>query len=228
MALKRDMESSQKSFYNQEELMSGLLSPEGKVSTVLNTIGDLIVLNLLTLVCSIPIFTFGAAFSSMYQILIKIARKEEGRITGPYFKAFRENFRKSTIVWLIGGGISLFIAFDIFLLSKFSFSFSRIYQVILFILLFLAVMFTLFALVTEAHFENTVKNTIVNGMKFSVIHILLSVLVTALTIAPFLMLRLTLRLLPLFLLLGYSGPGYVCGLYFSDLFSKYEKENVNE
>jgi uncharacterized membrane protein YesL len=208
--------------------MSGILSPEGRVSSVLNTIGDLIILNLLTLVCSIPVFTIGAAFSSMYQILIKIARKEEGHIVGPYFKAFRENFRKSTIIWFIGGGISLFLAFDIFLLSKFSFSYSRIYQIILCIFFFLTVMFTLFALVTEAHFENTIKNIIVNGMKFSVIHIFLSVLVTALTIAPFLMLHLTLRLIPLFLLLGYSGPGYVCGLYFSDLFSRYEKENAEQ
>ena len=63
--------------------MSGILSPEGRVSSVLNTIGDLIILNLLTLVCSIPVFTIGAAFSSMYQILIKIARKEEGHIVSP-------------------------------------------------------------------------------------------------------------------------------------------------
>ena len=206
--------------------MNGLLSPEGKVSSVLNLIGDLIILNLLTLVCSIPIITFGAAFSSMYQILIKIVRKEEGHIVGPYFKAFRENFRKSTVVWLIGGGISFFIGFDIFLLSKFSFSFSGTYKIILFILFFFTVVFTFFSLVTEAHFENTVRNTIANGVKFCVIHILLSVLVTALTIAPFLMLHLSLRLLPLFLLLGYSGPGYVCGLYFSDLFSRYEKESI--
>jgi len=208
--------------------MAGLLSPEGKVSSVLSTLGDLFILNVLTILCSLPIFTFGAAFSSMYQIVLKIVKKEEGHIVPAYFAAFRENFRKSTIIWLIGGGISFFIAFDIYALSKSSFSFSLQYRILLAVLLFFVMMFTFFALVTASYFENTLKNTIVNGMKFCVIHILISILMFALTAAPFAGLYLTFRIFPLLVLLGFSGPAFLCGLYFADLFKKYEPKEEND
>lgn len=203
-------------------MMSEFLSPESKISTVLNTIGDLIILNLLTVLLSIPIVTFGAAFSSMYQIVLKIVRKEEGHIVSSYFKAFRENFKKSTAIWLIGSGISLFIYFDIFLLRHYNSSPARIYGGILFVLMLFILTFLYFSLVTACYFENTLKNTIVNGVKFCVIHILVSILLMMLTIAPFMGLYVSYRIIPLILILGFSGPAFICGIYFVDLFRKYE------
>lgn len=208
--------------------MSGILSPEGKISTILNTIGDLIVLNLLTILCSIPIFTFGAAFTSMYQIVLKIVKKEEGHIVSSYFSAFRENFRKSTAIWLIGGSISLLIGFDIFLLYRFETSGSQVYRIVLLVLMITILLFTFFALVTSAYFENTLKNTMINGIKFCVIHILVSILLFALTVVPFLALYLTFRVFILLILLGFSGPAFLCALYFSDLFRQYEPEKKGD
>ena len=73
-------------------------------SPVMNFIGkvaDLIILNLLTLVLSIPIVTFGAAYTAKYYVSMKIIRGEEGTLLKPYFKSFKENFKQSTIAWLI-------------------------------------------------------------------------------------------------------------------------------
>ena len=42
------------------------LKPDSPVMNLLSTIADLIIVHLLFIICSIPIFTFGAAYSAKY------------------------------------------------------------------------------------------------------------------------------------------------------------------
>ena len=67
----------------------------------MNKVADLMILNLLTIVCMIPIITTGAALTAMHYQVLKIVRDEECYIVKGYFKAFRENFKQSTAIWLI-------------------------------------------------------------------------------------------------------------------------------
>ena len=67
----------------------------------LSTVADLIVLNLLFFICSIPIVTIGAAYSAKYYVAMKVIRGEGTGVIVPYFKAFGRNFKQATIVWLI-------------------------------------------------------------------------------------------------------------------------------
>ena len=73
-------------------------------------------LNILWFICSLPIFTIGAATTALYYASLKIIRNEEGNVTKTFFKAFKENFRQSTVIWLIMLGIGLFLAFDFYVL----------------------------------------------------------------------------------------------------------------
>lgn len=69
-------------------------------------------LNLLWFICCIPIFTIGASTTALYYASLKIARGEEGPLTRMFFHSFRENFRQSTILWLILLAAGLFLAGD--------------------------------------------------------------------------------------------------------------------
>lgn len=73
-----------------------LFAQESKLTRFLNRIGDLIWLNILTIVCFLPIVTIGAAVSAMYEITLKMVKNEEGRIAQTYFRALRQNLRQST------------------------------------------------------------------------------------------------------------------------------------
>ena len=73
-------------------------------------------LNLLWFVCSIPIFTIGASTTALYYVSMKIVRGEESSLTKLFFKSFRENFRQSTVLWLILLGIGLLLAGDGYIL----------------------------------------------------------------------------------------------------------------
>ena len=204
--------------------MMSVFSTEGKLAGFLNRIGDLIWLNVLTLVCCIPIVTIGAAAEAMLQLTMKMVKNEEGALTVSYFRAFRDNFRQATAIWLIGGGVSLFLYLDIMLLGTVEYSFVRPYQIVLLVLMLFVLMFTSFSLAVSARFENTLKNTIKNGILFCVIHIFRSILMFLVTLIPVVLLVVSLRFLSVDVLLGVSGPAFLVSIYFRDLFREFEQE----
>ena len=73
-------------------------------------------LNLLWLVCSLPVFTAGAATAALYDVTLRLAREEDPPVTTRFFKAFRENFRQATILWLILLGIGALLGADGYIL----------------------------------------------------------------------------------------------------------------
>lgn len=202
--------------------MSSIFSTEGKLAGFLNRLGDLILLNILTAVCMIPIVTAGAALTSMYELTLKMVKNEEGPIMASYFRAFKSNFKKSTIIWLIGGGICLFLVMDIYLLNGLDASWVMYYKIVLFVLMAVVLMFTIFALVTAARFENTLKNTIKNGILFCVIHFLKSLLMFVVMLLPIALLFVSYRFWSVIVLIGISGPAYVTSFYFRSLFKDFE------
>ena len=58
---------------------------------------DLIVLNILFLVCSLLFFTFGASLSALYSVTLKMVQNEEGYMVRGFFTAFRENLKYGMI-----------------------------------------------------------------------------------------------------------------------------------
>lgn len=66
----------------------------------LTKIADLMVLNILFCVTSIPLFTVGASWTALYSVTLKMVRDEEGSVFRSYFRSFRQNFRQATLLWL--------------------------------------------------------------------------------------------------------------------------------
>ena len=72
-------------------------------------------LNLLWFVCSLPIVTIGASTTALYYVCFKIVRDEEHHVDRLFFRAFRENFKQATQLWLITLGIALFLGGDLYI-----------------------------------------------------------------------------------------------------------------
>ena len=70
--------------------------------------------------------------TALYTMVMRMARKEDGKIISEYFKAFKANFKQATILWLIFGGLIAFMTFDIWLLRSITGTFGMAYRVILF------------------------------------------------------------------------------------------------
>ena len=74
---------------------------ESRIHLVLTAIIDVIWAGLLWLLCSLPILTLGASSTALYYSVVKSIRHERGRLTPNFFRAFRENFRTATLLWLL-------------------------------------------------------------------------------------------------------------------------------
>ena len=74
---------------------------DGPIMRVLSKISDLLILNIITIICCIPIITAGAAFTAMHYCCLKLVRGKETSMTQDFFHSFKDNFKQSTIIWLI-------------------------------------------------------------------------------------------------------------------------------
>lgn len=89
-----------------------LLNYDSPLIQFLNKVTDLFILNLLCLICCIPVVTIGAALTAKYDVAMRIVRKEEPTVLKPFFKAFKENFKQATIIWMILFGACLLLCMD--------------------------------------------------------------------------------------------------------------------
>lgn len=92
------------------------LSYESKFSQVMLKICYSCYLNILWLLCSLPIFTIGASTAALYDVTLRIVREDDTAPTARFFKAFRENFRQATVLWLILMALGVLLAADGYIL----------------------------------------------------------------------------------------------------------------
>ena len=81
--------------------MGRIFGLESPFMNFLNRVADLIWLNILTMICCIPVVTIGASLTAMNYVLLKMAKNEEGYITKAFFKSFKQNFKQATLILLI-------------------------------------------------------------------------------------------------------------------------------
>lgn len=98
--------------------MAGFFNYDNKFMTVLGKMCDCMVLSILWCICSIPIVTVGASTTALYYAVNKSVRHSRGYAYKEFFRAFKSNFKQSTIVWLINLGLLLFGAYDCYLLYQ--------------------------------------------------------------------------------------------------------------
>lgn len=75
-------------------------------------------LNILWLVCSLPIVTIGASTTALFYVTLKMAEDRDDGLTRMFFKAFRENFKPATKLWLILLTVGSFLVADGFVLRR--------------------------------------------------------------------------------------------------------------
>lgn len=92
--------------------MNGFFNIDSPIMRLLSKVCDLMILNALCIICCLPIVTAGASVTALYTITMKMVRGEESYIFKGFFKAFKENFKQSTIIWLIMAVLGIFILVD--------------------------------------------------------------------------------------------------------------------
>lgn len=132
-------------------------SPFGRF---MNGLVDVFVLSLLTLLCCLPIITIGAAFTALYYVLLKMVRDTDTNIVRTFFKGFKDNFLKSTVLWIIMAIVLSVLYLDFYLLYSVEMNYEAAVLIILLIISALILMIANYIFPMQAQFENTVFGTI--------------------------------------------------------------------
>ena len=67
----------------------------------MSKVADLCILNIICVICCIPVITAGASITAMYYVTLKMVRNEDAYIVRSFFKSFKQNFKQATIINLI-------------------------------------------------------------------------------------------------------------------------------
>ncbi len=121
---------------------------------------ELFCLNLLWLICSVPIITIGASTTAMYYVAMKSHRGEEVNLTKDFFKSFKQNFGEATVIWVIIAAVGAAIGFFGYKALKMTGNFSTVAEVITFIVVFLYAMTIIYVFPILARYDNPVFKTI--------------------------------------------------------------------
>lgn len=204
--------------------MGGLFNLENPFMQFLNRLTDVIILNVLCLVCCLPIITAGASLSALHYITLKMVKNEEGYVFRGFFKAFKDNFKQGTIIWSIFLVISVLFRMDIRILEAAGDSLPSFLQVIIYSLYMIVCLIAMYVFPLISRFNNTIRNSIKNAFLMCIIHIPKSLIMAVIYILPLIIILLFPVLIPVYLLIGFSGPAYVNSYFWKGIFKKYEPE----
>ena len=161
-----------------------LFSPDSKFMRAMSTLGDLLVLNLVFLVCCVPLVTIGPAVAALYTAAFRIVRDTGGRPVKMFFQAFRQNLRRGIGLWLLLLLVGAAVALDIWLFATFAGALR--FLVVPFGILLVLVLFTAgYAFPLLSQFDDTVKGTIKNALFLSVGYLPRTIAITVLNVFPF-------------------------------------------
>lgn len=93
---------------------------DSPVMRFLGRVGDILLLNIVFVVTSIPVITIGTALSALYTVAMKLVRGEDPAIIKEYLKAYKRNFKPATICWLFMAVIGVLLFVDFRLVAVFS------------------------------------------------------------------------------------------------------------
>lgn len=152
---------------------------------LLSRLGDAMLLSLLFVICSIPIFTIGASLTALYYTAMKGIALDGGYVFRYFMKSFKENFKKSTVMWL--AFLLAFIVFGVdvwFWYQQFTpggFTVANVLLVFSIILLALTFFMFLYAFPLQAKFENSIQVQLRNAFLLSVKYFPTTLLITVIT-----------------------------------------------
>ena len=208
--------------------MGTIFNMEGPLMQGLTKFADIIILNVLTFICCIPIVTVGAAFTSLHYVSLKMVRGEECYIVKDYFRAFKENFKQSTIIWLIFFAAIAVFVLDVIAMYVAEIQFHFIIRALVLVMGILVFSAFLFVFPMQAKFANPVKQTIKNAFKASLLQFHKVIAMAVIACLPPILIVTFGNLIPLVLMLFISLPAYVFAVMYNKFFAKLEARFSNE
>lgn len=209
----------------------GLFSPDSKLMQFMSRLCDLILLNMLFLLTSLPVVTIGAASTALYTVCFRMGTEREEGLLRTYFRAFRDNFRQGTALW---GILALFLAASgVNLVLCMNWQGPWHYAMYLFgMLLVLAEFLFSYTFPLLSQFGNSVRSTLKNALLLSIGYLPRSLIIAVINCLPLILLLADpytfLQAAFLWVFLYYAGAAYINTRLLNKVFAPYLTQDTEE
>lgn len=204
--------------------MGRIFDMDSPVMRFLGRVADLMILNLVTLLCCLPVVTIGASLTAMHYVLLKMVRNEDSYIIRSFFKSFKENFKQATVIWLIMLVFLIVFGADIMIINHSGMEFPSALKIILFALAMIGYMVMCYVFPVLCRFENTIRKTIKNALFMAILSFPKTIVMMVLYVSPIILIYFFTMAVPLVILFGVSAPAYLSAMLYSGTFKKFEPE----
>lgn len=213
--------------------MNRFFNMDNKFFVFMGRVADLIILNLLCLICCIPIVTAGASITAMYYVTLKMARDEESYIVRSFFKSFKENFKQATIINVIMLATAIMLFLDLNIVNNMEGTMYKVLFCIFIAFTFLYALLFLYIYPVLSKFYNTIKNTFVNAFLMAIRHLPYTFLMLVISLIPIGILfipsfQIQSILIMLFILMGFATVAYFNSKFLVKIFDNYIPKEEDE
>ena len=189
----------------------------------LTKVANVMIINLLTIICCIPVITIGAALTAMHYMCLKMVRNEDGYIVKGYFKAFKEAFKQATPVWLILLVVICIFAGDFLILYFSGTEFNYWFQVALSVIAIMVLFILLMVFPLMGKFTNTTFQTLKNALVISIAKFPVTLLMIVMNAIPIIITLYFFQFFPFVLMFGLAAPAYGAAKLLNKYFLKLEE-----
>lgn len=74
---------------------------DGKFFRVMSKLGDLMILNLMWVIGSLPVITLGASTAALFKVTMEMADNKEAYVVKTFWRTFCQSLKSATIVWML-------------------------------------------------------------------------------------------------------------------------------
>lgn len=209
-----------------------IFSMDSMLGRFLYWIADIFILNILWIIFSLPIFTIGASTTALYYSMMQRQRRDESYIHKNFIKAFKENFKQSTILWLIMILVALVLFADLRIGLFFNINqnllIGKTFIVVSVILMIPYLFVLLYIFPIQAKFENTIKDNLKNAILMAIGHLGYTLLLLMI-VATFVVLTLFSRaFIGVEILFGVGLYAYLTSNVYITIFRKHLPDELEE
>ena len=205
--------------------MKRLFDPDTPLGRLLAAIAELAILNLMWVICSLPIVTVGAATTGLYRGCLGMVRDSGEKPWRLFLREFKASFRRSTLLWLMLLAALLLIGADLAIFSLWALPGKPLLLLVFLLSLLSWLVIASYAFPLTAQFDNNIRNTLKNAAIFGFGHPGKSLIILFLHVLPVLMYLLSpvlfWRFFIFWVLLGFAIVADVNSLLFQKIFDPY-------
>jgi len=161
--------------------MSKFFAEDNPFNAVLTKVFDLCMLNIVALVCCIPVVTAGASLTAMYAVMLPMSENKEGPVVKSFFKQFVANLKGSVKTWLLMLLVAVVLVFDLYVWTKAESQYRSVFFGLTVAMLVALAIVASWYFALRATFEDNGKTSLINAGKYALVYLPVSVLMGAYT-----------------------------------------------